>query len=541
MGVGVLICAVYPLLLSGASPGRDLPATYGGEDPLLQSAILQQSLHHPPLRLDSWHAPFHWPGRFALAYMDPLLGQAILVGWIPGVRGEPAWAYNLVMMITLASSFLVTAHLARSMGLPRGAAWLAGLTYCVSPYAVAHLHHLNQIPPPWLPLSLTGWLLVARGRTRGALLVAFALLFQLVSGLYYTAVMVMTLGLVGVCAAPRERRAWIAILTVAVGAGLAMWVWSIPYRAAAGAVEGFGRSGHDVGPFAARPFDLLHGPRAHLLPWPPFVPGRPVIYPGVGWSLLALGAVLEGARRWRVGARLPDRLLLGLVLAGLVGLVLSFGRTVPVPGRDTELTLPWAWLQDHVWPLRALRSPSRFFLPATLALALLGSAGVVDLLRWSRARRRGAGWLVVGGIALALLDLVPGPTGRVRAALDASERALIERLGTADPPSPWLAFPQPCRERDETQLDARCMLWAVLSGQPVAGGSTGFVPRPVAELRQRCCAGPAPACLEHLARLGITRVVIPAAAPPLPAARATLRYRDERWRLYRLKPGVGAD
>ena len=53
------------------------------------------------------------------------------------------------------------------------------------------------------------------------------------------------------------------------------------------------------------------------------------------------------------------------------------GRSAPVPFSSSEPSLPFAWLQDALWPLRAIRAPYRFFQAATLACS---SSGFID---WS--------------------------------------------------------------------------------------------------------------------------------------------------------------
>jgi len=191
------------------------------------------------------------------------------------------------------------------------------------------------------------------------------------------------------------------------------------------------------------------------------------------------------------------------MLAALVGcslaVLLSVGRSAPLPGFAEEPTMLFGWLQDRFWPLRAIRAPYRFFQPLTLALALLAPLGATLLYRRQR-------WLGLTVIALTILDYSPGTLGRIRLAPDRAELALIDALKETG--EPWAAFPLPCFESLETELDARSAQWAMLSGAPLAGGSSGFVPPLHAKLRQRCCGGANFGCVAALKELGVRRVVM---------------------------------
>lgn len=502
--VGALLVATLPFGLSGALPWRDVPTVGDAADPLQQAAILQWTLRRLPLSTADWNAPWLWPAPHALATMDPLVMQALLVTWLPGARGNAALAYNAALALTLALSFLAVRLLARRLGLGRGAAWLAGVAYAVGPYAASHAMHLNQLPQPWLPLALLGLLRMGNGRTSGALLLAGALLAQLASGVYLMAATCAAVAIVAIVMAPKlSRRTWMALAGAMLVVAVALWAYSRPYAAAAAELPGFVRTPQQVGPFAARPFDLLHPPASHLLPWPRALDARPSLYPGWLWVLLAACGTLA---LWREHARgtVERWWMVGLFAASFVGLVLAFGRTMPLPILG-EVSMPFAWLQDAVWPLRAIRAPSRFFVVASLALALCGAGGAAWC--WRRFRTSPLRALAVAGLLLALLELAPGRTARLRVQPDVEERAVLVALAAQPRPSPWVTFPQPCSEAEERALDARAMLWAVLADQPVAGGASGFVPNEVAALRSACCAGADARCLAHLERAGVRLVL----------------------------------
>jgi hypothetical protein len=531
---GALLAGSAPLLLSRAVPWRDIPALGSGLDPMQQAAILHYTLEHLPLRATDWSAPFFWPAPCSLAYMDPLVGQAVLVAWLPGVRANPALAYNAALAITLALAFGATVLLARRAGAGRGGAWLAGWAYALSPYAASHFMHLNQLPSPWLPLAMLGMLLLARRRQGGAVVLAGALLAQLASGLYAMAAACLACAVMLPCLASRlRRREWLVLSGVLLAVAAATWIWSRPYVAAAAAVPGYTRTAAQSGPFSARVFDLAHPPGSHLLPWPRALANRSSLYPGWLWTMLAAAGA---ALLWRSADSATRRWQCGLALAALAGLVLSFGRSLPLPGLG-ETTMPFAWLQDALWPLRAIRAPSRFFVVVTLPLALCGGVGAAALAKRVRGRRRAAALLPVPMLMLvlaALLELAPGPIQRVAVTPQGEERQIVELLAHQPHPTPWISFPQPQGEIREGPQDARSMLWAALSGQPVAGGSSGFVPAEVRALRAACYPSADAACLQALSKAGVRLAIVPRDMAPGSGAALPVLLEGSHWRVVRI-------
>ena len=550
-GVGALSVALLPLLLSGSDPLRELPSLAGGLDPLLQCGILQWVLRHFPLHAASWQAPFFWPAPWSLAGMDSLAGQSLLVIVLPGMRNWPALAYNLVLAGTLALAFLAALRLGREMGLSRAAAWMAALIYTAGPHAAGHYHHLNQLPTPWLPLALWGLLRVGRGRWDGLAAVALSLFLQPLWGFYNLASLWMSVLLAVFFLLPSLRQRKGLLLGLIVGGGL-LWVYAagVPYRQAADVLAGFVRGPQSVGPYAGRPFDFLHPPAVHLLQWPAAISGRPVLYAGLLWPWLALWGLLHLLKEEKDATR--RRLWWALCAAAAGGLILSFGRRMPLPWVG-EVSLPLAWLQDRLWALQSLRAPTRLFLPGMLLLALAGSRGWMALVERVRRPGRNNAWRVSSGggerskwlprwrwwamsllTGLALLDLMPGTLEKVRAQPDAEEQSLLRILSRDRETGGWIAFPTPCQEKEETQLDARCMLWAALIERPVAGGSSGFVPMEVRRLRRSCCRGPNEYCIADLRRVGVGEIVLPRSSALEKPAGAELVWEGRRWTVWRL-------
>ena len=137
---------------------------------------------------------------------------------------------------------------------------------------------------------------------------------------------------------------------------------------------------------------------------------------GVGALLCLLGgAAREGACRWRAGAaarRLDEgdwvRLLGGLLLFAFL---LSLGPTVHANGRRLGGGL-YAWLYPYLFPLRAIRSPTRFGILVLFAIALLAGFGIQRLEARLGPRRRVA--LVALVVLLLLGEYASGADRYVR-------------------------------------------------------------------------------------------------------------------------------
>lgn len=512
--VSALLAGAIPFLLAGADPRWEIPNVGASPDPVSQAAILDHVARRPVWDPATWQAPWFWPADWGLAAMDPLTTQALLVGWVPTAIRTPAVAYNLALFLTVVATFLATAALTRRLGGDTLAMVLAAAAFTLGPYAMGHLHHLNQLPSPWLPLGILALLEMARGRVAAVGLWGIAGLLQVGSGIYGLAAWLLTMAVLAPGLVPRMtvRARW-GLAGAGVVVAAAVWALSLPYQAAAASVEGFLREGNVSGPFAARIPDLWHVSPVHLWPWPPAPAGRPVLYPGLGWFLFA--AVAFWWRRQRRGGGF----WWAWAIAAGVGLLLAMGASHPWPGTTREIPLPYGWLQENLWPVRALRAPSRLFLPGILLISVLGALGVRETLGRSRG---GARALIVLLATLAFADLAPGSADAERIQPDAAESRMLEQLA-ALPEGPFVFWPMPARERDEGPQEARAMLWANRTGRPLAGGSGGFVPTPLATLRREVAGDPDPRA--RLREAGVRWVV---ARGPAPGREV---WRGDGWRI----------
>jgi hypothetical protein len=316
-----------------------------------------------PLAADGVSTPFY-PLHWALLALLP-----------------PASALTAGLFVAYLGAGLAMAGFARTLGLGRAAAALAGAAYAWSGFAVGHSVHVNVVAGlPFLPLILL-FLEKAAGaapfRHAAAAGVCFGL--QCLGGHPQVALMSAALGaayaLLRLRKAPTTRPAWssparplaVVAVFVAVGAGLSA-VYYLPMS--------------ELAQQSVRPEGGLSRAQAvaYALPAPHLVtavspffffdaatgeyqgawnPAEMALYPGLVVLILAGLALV---------ARRGDRLVLFLAAVVAVSLLLALGDATPLHGLLHSLPV-----------FRGLRAPARYVLLANAALAVLAALGLEAL------------------------------------------------------------------------------------------------------------------------------------------------------------------
>ncbi len=538
--------------------GDVVPGPFGGADAVLQSGLLAwtwRRLWHPA---DLYALPIFHPVPDALAFMDPLLGQALLLQPL-GAWGTlpPALAYNLAFTLTLLLAGVAAYALWRVAGGRRLGGGVFALAVVASPYTASQLGHLNQLPPPCMLAAAAAALValrrVAAGRRPGAAgwTAAAFLALQAAWGWYgfaYACILAATLfsfWLWRVRRRPRRlRRLWL-LLPPLLAAGIVVALLAVPHLRAGARYADFHRGLDEVRWFSA---DLQHfANRGAYRTGPADWLGdasqgdaravgrdRQVLHPG--WAALALAGVGFVMRR-----RLRDRqrfVGVWLALSGAAGLVLAFGDSVGLPG-GVRLPLPLKGLRELLPPLEAFRAVWRFSLLFTLAVAWWAASGWEAW--WGR---RGTGVLrrTAAGLALAALWLSSLPAALP---VTAVPRSGVVDWPAGERPAAVLTLPAPVDEYGE---DAREALWlhrALRFGAPVTGGVSGWVPPGTRWLRRaqaECEAGArSPDEVLGAARdLGVSHAEVAPLRPGDPRPAFWRRALEERgWRRLRLRPDDG--
>jgi hypothetical protein len=136
----------------------------------------------------------------------------------------------------------------------------------------------------------------------------------------------------------------------------------------------------------------------------------PTNYLGILVVATATAGVTAAARRRSA----TDHEVLAVAAAALLTLVLSLGPTLKVaqidPGLDASLvTLPNAWLYEHVPGFSSLRATNRWLVATRLCLVLLSAVGLAAAWRrfWQGPVRHRA--VVAAVAALAVAEVLPDP------------------------------------------------------------------------------------------------------------------------------------
>lgn len=507
---------------------------FGGVDAVLQAGILEWSGRHWWQPTTWTQLPIFFPAPHALAFMDSLLGQALLV-WplrvLPGMT--PAALYNLAFLLSLLLAASGFAALWRACGGAWTGAAFGALVLLGSPYTTSQLGHLNQLPPGPLLWGLAALVLARRrtavsgGRADSTLKPAARmwwcwaglLIVQAAWGWYGFAQFAgasLLLLLEGLWRGRREGwarplvRSCVSPLLLAMGVVL---VLAVPYWQASRAFSGFERSAEEVRVFSA---DLKH-----FLNHGAYRPtvrdylgrgergltryagkDRQVLHPG--WVALGMGLAGFWFRRRLPRQQRRDGVL--LLMAGAVGLLMAFGDSVGVPGGSGRMPLPLGTLQDLLPPLRAFRAVTRFAFIGFVAVAWWAA---VTYELWCRQ----SGWRVARPLAAlglaALLWLESAPAGIPGQPLPSLAVAFAD--STVMPSCAVLTLPAPPDEAGEDLMEAGWLFRSLAHGQAVTGGVSGWVPPFTRRLRSELArhettGAPPDSLLNELRTLGIETV-----------------------------------
>ena len=474
-------------------------APFGGIDAMLQLGILEWTARHwtePSVWFD---LPIFYPVPGALGFMDSLLGQAWLVLPVrlllnPTVSGLYNWAFlgSLLLVIGAAGVFW------RATG---GSLWTGGvfaLALVGAPYTQAQIGHLNQLPPPFVLISLAAVVTAMNRRDEGRSTawawwaLGGALIMQAAWGWYGFAHALIGVAVLKVFRlvdglrrgegladqiVPVVRKAWIpAALT-----GVAVILLALPQLQTADRYPDFTRRSDEVrsgsadiqhflnrGVYRGEPADWIGRGTEGLARYKDR--DRQVLNPGwVALVLAVIGWFLRGGiseQRRRLGA--------GLLVMGLVGLILAFGDSVGLPGTDKRFPLPLEWLRSAVPPFKAFRGAWRFSWLFVIAVAWWSAVGIEGLIR----RPGLIGRLTPAAISLLILVSLPAAVPALKVPMEG--RSLSPAFFQ---PGPVVTLPAPETEYVEDVTEALWITRTLETGQPVTAGVTGWVPPEIVDFR----------------------------------------------------------
>ena len=499
------IALTYPLVLHLRSV---IPSHAG--DTALNTWILWWSAKSIPLTPAWWNAPLFYPASGVLGFSEHLLGLSLIATPLQWLNVGPQTAYNIVLLLTFPLSAFGAYLLTLELTQRRDAAFLAGLLFGFAPYRIAQLDHLQVLasfPMPfallglhrslhdprwrWLALFAAGWLL--QGLCNGYYLMFFSLLVGFWMFWF---------------ASPWSRpKQFIAAGTAWLIAALLILPLLLQYRQIH-QTYGFARDLHSIKSFSADAAALLQSDRfLRLWGWLDVFP-RPEgdLFPGLTITLLILGGVFFLRSHNQPvpvanGATAPlrrsyvTRSVFGFyALAAFGAWLLCLGPAPTLMGHPAPFRGPYALLM-FLPGFNSLRVPARFWMVATLCLAVVGAI-IFDRLTARCARRRSLFAAVVSLGILADTWLIAMPMASPPQPFPAASCAAADSRGAV------LELPL----KDEYSNIA-AVYRQMSHGRPLVNGYSGYFPPHFVVLRLGLSLRD-PDMLTQLAALGVTDLIV---------------------------------
>lgn len=526
LAIGAALLAVamfWPLVLH---LGTDVPKDLG--DPLSQAWQLAWGGHalvEQPGRF--FQSNQFWPGADTLALSDALVGYAPLA--VPGDGVAAAIArYDLLFLFATALAFAGAYLLARELGVPPGAAIVAGAVFAYAPWRLEQGGHLHILSSGGIPLSL---MLLLRGyrsaRPRlvvaGWAVVAWQVSIGFSLGLPYLVVLAGGGALV-VLARWRGGEPVLPprplLRATALGVAIVL-VTSVaigrPYLRVRDGEPAAQRSAETLATYSVGPKQFLISSSLNPV-WGPAGAGaredlpavaEQTLFPGlVAVVLAAIGALWGGWSRV-----LRRRLVAG---TGLFA-VLSLGFETSGIGQ----VLPYRALYELVPGFSGIRVPQRMNTFTSLLLALLAAGGAAAVAARLGAAGRGRTLARAVPVVLAVLVLAEG-AGFGPGRWYPHPTAPTAPAGLSAVDAPLLQLP--VRAQDNREY----LLWSTDGLAPMVNGRSSIQPRRTTALLAELDGFPDVRSVRALRGLGVRSVVLHAD-----------RLAGTPWRAWRSRPLTG--
>jgi hypothetical protein len=513
------VCAAVGWGVSGYA-SRIRNGVFDRGDPLLTAWILAwgpRQLVHDPVHL--FEGNIYHPFHDTLAYTENILGPALLAAPARLFTSNPVAVQNVSILTAFLALGLAAYLYFRWISASVLAAAFGAVFVTLSPVRFGQLGHIQMLHTAGLPLLLFSLHShFERPRVSSGLLVAVAVLFELLSSFYLGVMAGLVLLVFLILALPAfGRRQWTAaclrLLPWGAASLLIVIPMTLPYWRLARDF-GFVRSIEGMednwashkdylrplfGSFAAR-IAREYGTRA----------GRSLY---LGCTAILLGLV--GLRSLRpAGPEKPNRQRFAaqlFVALAVVFFALSLGgwRTV---GHHRVL-LPFYWLHE-VPGFAGIRVPVRFGVVVDLAVAGLAVLGLARIQRWLGPRLFYAApvpILLIG--AAAILERVPPFRVVPLEHVEVGEQVpkVYRWLATDTAGDRVLELPMATERREREAWDVaqyRQVYYTTYHWKKTVNGLGGYLPPGYADLQDRMGKFPAPECFRLLSLLPIDRVVV---------------------------------
>jgi hypothetical protein len=399
----------------------------------------------------------------------------------------------VVFLASFVLSLVATYYLVRYLTTSRAAAAVAAILFAFCPYVFARTAHVQLLFIGTLPLVLLQLhRFIDHPSRRRVVGLGVALWIAALGSGYYGvfAGLMVALGLVWFGVTRRlgfSPGYWVrAALAIAVSMVLTL-PFFLPYLQTT--ERSFERTLGDAKMFSANlPAFAASAAWVHRLWLPVIGDYNEVLFPGILAVVLGLTASATLLRReWRGGAH---DIGFFYVAVALVGFWLALG---PVAGL-------YRILYDYVPAFGFLRAPARAGVLVTLALCVLSSAVIRDLV--ARSRHRVAVITVL--VVLAVVDLVRAPLTQFREAPPSPAAydvlAALPRGALAEFPYWYLPTDLP--------RHAQYMLYSTRHWQPPVNGYSDFIPSEFRETMRQLASFPSDESLWILSERGTRYVAL---------------------------------
>jgi hypothetical protein len=473
----VAAVATFPMILSIRS------AVASNVDPVMHLTIMRWYKTclfegRSPFRFDEIQHPLGAPiGNF-----PPMVLQTVAYIALSSVIDNDILCYNILWFAAFLLAGMGTFLLAYRVVGDTACSVFAGVAVMLGGPMMLHSHgHLELMLVGWFSLFLLAWIrFVDRPNARSMAAAAAAYTVMTLCTAYFAVLAVVPaawyLVLGAIASLRRGDRGWLrprATWTLGFVASVVPFLllafagqlWNVAHGLSMNrsrvefSIYGVPWYGYVV-PSGLHRLHGLFGAEAYD------AKGHPAVECASYLGLATLGLIGYAAIR-RVGFRKAS--FWWSVSAILV--VFSFGATLEL-GR-IRLPLPASWLYDHFFVFRMLRAPGRFNLFASVAVAVVASAGLKHLIaRWSRPTARWSACGVFMMVAILDLSMTPFPLHQIPQA-----PAFYNAIVRADPSATFLDAPlsHSCQAQP---LTAVCGYWQSFHGGRTTAGysSHGNIP-----------------------------------------------------------------
>lgn len=448
---------------------------------------------HQPLSI--FDANIFYPEQRTLAYSENLLGAAIFAAPVIWLTDNPAFAMNIVALLSCILCGLGAYVLAQRLGLGTGAAIVCGVIFAFSPARFFRLSQIHLTTVQWIPFALASLHAYFDGGGKRQLwLVALFVVLQVTSSGHGAVFIALACGgyllwqlLFGRTASPKTLARDAAIPAIVA---LVMSILTfVPYLFVQREM-GLKRSLVNWAPtpesFLASPTHLHAWVLSHVAP-DVIAKASGFLFPGYLPLLLAVGVLWTSFSTSQVTVR--RHVTVFFLVLTVMCVLLASGPPISL------------WPLVHWLPgFNFIRAPARLMIPAMLGIAVLAAIGFAGITARLTSRSRTIATVACSLWLLAEFVAVPIRSESFELSIPTVDRWLNEQ------PKPFVVAEVPVYPRERSH--STFMLHAMAHWQKTVHGYSGIRPPLHEKLYAEMRAFPDDGAVTRLAELGVTYIVV---------------------------------